>query len=70
MRTNQELLDRLERLAERIRRESGEALPSLLVCFDDLWNIQDGGGYSGTLDHRPDFVKADDARRGKGLEDA
>jgi hypothetical protein len=69
MLTNLELIDRIERLAERIRRESSEAAPSLIIRFEQGL-IDDGGGYSGQLDNRPDFVKEDDALRGKGSEHA
>lgn len=53
-------IKRLQDRAARLLREMDPEAPGYVVRADAAI-IDDGGGYGGDLDHRPDFVKADDA---------
>ena len=66
MQTNTRLAQIIERLTERIKRESADA-PAAFVQARDV-RINDGARYDFEADTRPDFVKADDPpglRRGR-----
>lgn len=53
-------LETIKRLAERITAETGDA-PSHIVEYDED-SIQDGGGYGGDFDPRPQWVRDEDRR--------
>jgi hypothetical protein len=44
----------------RIEAESGD-VPSMIIRYDDR-AVNDGGGYGGDMDPRPDIVKQEDRR--------
>lgn len=53
-------IKRLQDRAARLLRELDPEAPGVIVRAPS-GAIDDGGGYGGDLDPRPDFVKADDA---------
>lgn len=60
-------IKRLQDRAARLLREMDPEAPGAIVHAPS-GAIDDGGGYGGDLDPRPDFVKADDSAGMRGSE--